>query len=197
MDRKVKIVVASCVVLVAIALAMMFRREPPHPEPSASGPGDRLVLRKQSATGNGQSKGHDDGLEPSAATSGGRKPTVPSPVDSASPPPALADDYPGRNEAGPTRWDTSIGIGPPRAAQTEDSARTHKIVDGDSLVSLARRYLGSADRHLEIYEANRGVLRNPGILPIGAELKIPLRVTSKAPSPAAPDRRPLVPIPRR
>jgi phage tail protein X len=38
---------------------------------------------------------------------------------------------------------------------------------------LAERYLGSASRAMEIYEANRGVLAHPGILPIGAELKIP------------------------
>jgi len=50
---------------------------------------------------------------------------------------------------------------------------THKVVDGDTLEVLAERYLGSPDRCLEIYEANRDVLPSPQLLPIGAELKIP------------------------
>jgi nucleoid-associated protein YgaU len=53
------------------------------------------------------------------------------------------------------------------------TARTHRIADGDSLVTLAERYLGSPDRALEIFEANRDVLSHPQLLPIGTELKIP------------------------
>ena len=60
---------------------------------------------------------------------------------------------------------------------------THKAVDGDSLASLAERYLGSASRAMEIYEANRNVLARSDVLPIGAELKIPqtLQAPSSAP----------------
>jgi phage tail protein X len=50
---------------------------------------------------------------------------------------------------------------------------THKIIDGDSLEQLAERYLGSASRAAELFEANRGVLARPELLPIGVELKIP------------------------
>ena len=57
--------------------------------------------------------------------------------------------------------------------ETASAPPTHKIIDGDSLALLAERYLGSASRAMEIYEANRDVLAHPGILPIGAELKIP------------------------
>jgi nucleoid-associated protein YgaU len=49
----------------------------------------------------------------------------------------------------------------------------HRIVDGDTLPQLAQRYLGSAERQGEIFEANRGVLSSPDLLPIGAMLKIP------------------------
>jgi len=53
--------------------------------------------------------------------------------------------------------------------------RRHTIVDGDDLRHLAKRYLGSPDRYMEIYQRNRNVLPDPALLPIGAELVIPGR----------------------
>jgi nucleoid-associated protein YgaU len=50
---------------------------------------------------------------------------------------------------------------------------THKIGDGDTLSGIAAKYLGRADRYLEIYNANRDVLKSPDLLPIGKTLKIP------------------------
>ena len=50
---------------------------------------------------------------------------------------------------------------------------THTVVAGDSLSSLAQRYLGSADRWKEIYEANRDTIRDPGMIHIGQVLTIP------------------------
>jgi len=72
----------------------------------------------------------------------------------------------------------------------------HEIVDGDTLEALAERYLGRADRALEIFEANRDVLEDPQLLPIGQELRIPPRgkepdTKSFVPLP------PLVPVPPR
>jgi hypothetical protein len=55
----------------------------------------------------------------------------------------------------------------------EGAARTHFIVDGDSLSRLAKLYLDDASRWEEIYALNRDQLTNPGLLPIGAELKLP------------------------
>ena len=43
--------------------------------------------------------------------------------------------------------------------------------------ALAERYLGSAARAEEIYQANRDVLRDPKLLPIGVELKLPPRAS--------------------
>jgi nucleoid-associated protein YgaU len=51
----------------------------------------------------------------------------------------------------------------------------HTIADGDTLPGLAARYLGDAQRWVEIFEANRGALSDPGILRLGVELKIPPR----------------------
>jgi nucleoid-associated protein YgaU len=63
--------------------------------------------------------------------------------------------------------------------------RIHRIVDGDTLGLLAQRYLGNTQRQNEIYEANRDRLKDPELLPIGVELRIP----SDSPPP------PLRPVP--
>lgn len=52
------------------------------------------------------------------------------------------------------------------------SAR-HRIVDGDTLAAIARRYYGDEQRAREIFEYNRGVLKDPELLPIGTELTLP------------------------
>lgn len=49
----------------------------------------------------------------------------------------------------------------------------HVITDGDTLGSLAERYLGSAERASEVYELNSDRLEHPEILPIGMVLRLP------------------------
>jgi hypothetical protein len=51
----------------------------------------------------------------------------------------------------------------------------HEIQNSDSLEKLAKRYLGDPARALEIFDFNRDKLKNPEILPIGAELRIPAK----------------------
>ena len=63
----------------------------------------------------------------------------------------------------------------PQASEEADEARTHIVADGDSLEKLASLYLNDPQRGKEIYELNRGLLSDPNLLPIGAELKIPER----------------------
>ncbi len=53
------------------------------------------------------------------------------------------------------------------------SVRRHRLVDGDSLEKLAERYLGSATLADQIYQANRSLLPDPHLLPIGVEIIIP------------------------
>jgi nucleoid-associated protein YgaU len=59
----------------------------------------------------------------------------------------------------------------------------HRIIDGDTLASLAAQYLGTSDRSSEIFDLNRDVLTRPDLLPIGGVLKIP-RIASEAEKPA-------------
>jgi nucleoid-associated protein YgaU len=51
--------------------------------------------------------------------------------------------------------------------------RTHHVTAGDTLTRISVRYYGTALRWQEIYNANRDKLRNPDILPLDVELRIP------------------------
>jgi nucleoid-associated protein YgaU len=56
---------------------------------------------------------------------------------------------------------------------TPKALRRHRITDGDSLESLAQRYLGKAERAAEIYALNGDILTAPDLLPLGRIIRIP------------------------
>ncbi len=58
-------------------------------------------------------------------------------------------------------------------SQHEPEVR-HVVQNSDTLEKLAKRYLGDEGRALEIFDLNRDVLDNPHLLPIDAELRIPV-----------------------
>src|SRR5262245_40612001 len=66
---------------------------------------------------------------------------------------------------------------PAQDIDRRDAAATikHRIVDGDTLESLAERYLQDRARWSDIFHHNRDQLTAPGALPIGVELRIPSR----------------------
>jgi LysM repeat protein len=74
----------------------------------------------------------------------------------------------------------------PASAQTGPAPisqpQSHRVQQGDTLSGLAQRYLGSSTRYLEIYTANRDLLRNPNDLRVGMTIRIP----SPHSEPAAP-----------
>ncbi len=51
--------------------------------------------------------------------------------------------------------------------------RVHVVAAGDTLGGLAKKYYGNAARWNTILEANRALLKNPNVLPLGARLQIP------------------------
>ncbi|MBN2476487.1 MAG: LysM peptidoglycan-binding domain-containing protein [Pirellulales bacterium] len=180
MDRSAKIALAFFVVFGGTVAALSFRREAHQPRPSEFQAGQTLVLRnhpgsasadRDGTEGNGDSRMPGEESLPSAQpiTEAAR---ILRPLESGEPPP-LARVYPDTSVPETSRWGTSIGLGLPPAARSVGSLRTHKIADGDTLEALAERYLGSAERSQEIYEANRDSLPSPQLLPIGAELRIP------------------------
>jgi nucleoid-associated protein YgaU len=118
------------------------------------------------------------------------KPSVEQPALNADvdPPPALAERYqpvlsrldsthPDDPAPAPPQADSlSDGVHraiPASRVNDREQERRHRVVDGDTLAQLAQKYLGDERRYLEILCANREVLTDPNLLPIGAELIIP------------------------
>jgi len=62
---------------------------------------------------------------------------------------------------------------PAPAAVEKPTIRTHTVVSGENLSSIAKRYYGNANRWTEILEANKATLRDPAALKVGMKLKIP------------------------
>ncbi|MEM8677712.1 MAG: hypothetical protein AAGF97_00025 [Planctomycetota bacterium] len=90
---------------------------------------------------------------PSASSSGwGQLVALPPPSKPTQPPTAAPPSFPQRRP---------------------QTFKTHRIVEGDSLPELAAQYLGSPDRYLELFEANRALLTQPDVLPLGERLVIP------------------------
>jgi nucleoid-associated protein YgaU len=113
-------------------------------------------------------------------------------------PPALPDEYHPlfKPAAGA---DNSGRVVSPGGQQTpRKPVKKHTIHDGDTLESLAVRYLGSAQRAQDILEANRDVLSDPQLLPIGVAIVIPpdtMLPPNSTESAMAEDAPPLVPLP--
>lgn len=49
----------------------------------------------------------------------------------------------------------------------------HVVQQGESLQSISTKYFGKPDFYLDIYLANRNVLRNPAVVPTGITVRIP------------------------
>ena len=123
------------------------------------------------------------------------KSTVLTPIDTGQPPPRLAKVFPRHENPGDCGWGSAVGHRLPLSDHGASPRQTtHKIVDGDTLDELARRYLGDSSRGIEIYEANRNLLLSPIALPIGTMLVIPQGDPPvRHPQGLLPDK-PLVPV---
>ena len=60
-------------------------------------------------------------------------------------------------------------------ARPQSPPRPYRLRDGDTLESIAERLLGNGARASEIFEANRGVLARPDVLPVGVMIVLPPR----------------------
>ncbi len=51
--------------------------------------------------------------------------------------------------------------------------RTYQVTHGDSLSTIAQRFMGSADRWQQLYDLNRNAIDNPDAIQVGTVLKVP------------------------
>ena len=76
---------------------------------------------------------------------------------------------------------------PAPVAPAPDGTRVVVVARGDSLSTLAARYLGDGDRWPEIYARNRDVITNPDLIHVGWRLRIPADPQASLGSAAIPD----------
>ena len=53
------------------------------------------------------------------------------------------------------------------------TSRTYTVVKGDTLSAISLKYYGDANLYMKIYEANRGLLKDPDKIYPGQVLTIP------------------------
>ena len=70
------------------------------------------------------------------------------------------------------------------ASETVASERLHVVQKGETLSSIAAKELGSTNRFIEIYEANRDQLKDANDVRVGMKLRMPSRQTSHGSKPA-------------
>ncbi len=58
-------------------------------------------------------------------------------------------------------------------AERADVFGVHVVSSGDTLSKLAKQYLGSANRYMDIFNANKGELTDPNVIKVGQKLTIP------------------------
>jgi nucleoid-associated protein YgaU len=188
-----KLAIAIAILIIGIGTAFVFRRE--HPVESSGAAVSPEPALRRAANQTAQPKPQ---AEPALA---GRiepyTPPAPTDVDRADSADVVSSlDNPEPQTGSPLKWQTVRRPAESFGALSSDPQRTpadrftaesptmvrqptplvrHKIVDGDTLAALARRYLGPEQGWHDLFEYNRDVLVTPELLPIGRELRIPPR----------------------
>jgi phage tail protein X len=196
MQRNSKLVLAGAIVLTGLAISSLFQRERPTAGPMTD-PASELVLRDDTGPH------YLTESPAAAATGTLALPPLPGPPPppevnrpaESGPPMVNLSPFewvdpapPAISWSDPTESFDSWTVDPlPASPEDEEFAAedadtgatagarpaSHVIVDGDTLASLATRYLGDASRAHELFEANRDVLSDPDVLPIGRRLTLP------------------------
>lgn len=68
---------------------------------------------------------------------------------------------------------TAKAVSTNRPAQTAPKARTYKVVSGDCLWNIAKRFYGNGSLYTKIFNANRNIIKNPNLIYPGQILNIP------------------------
>ncbi len=193
-----RVLLAAAVVLLGLLMAWPYRQSPPppaEPSPAASIPLPLTIRRPDQpleiapridvspAEGRySQTSLHDASREPPAALSAAQTYAL----ESLSPPPALPVSF--QPTAPPTErndWRPEAAAKPPLQPRPP---RPYRIRDGDTLEKIADRLLGNRDRAGEIFEANRNLLAQPDLLPVGITIMLPPRESASSLQPVAAQR---------
>ncbi len=88
-----------------------------------------------------------------------------------------------------SEWDIANNDNPTARRSSTDAmtatsakGRTHTVTDGETLSSIAGKYLGSQARYQEVFQANRDQLKSANDLKIGMKLIIPDRAETRSTS---------------
>lgn len=74
---------------------------------------------------------------------------------------------------GPITRVAQDGPHPAGIFETEKGLKVYRVGEGDTLMKIATRHLGRAERWKQIYNMNRDQLKDQKVLPIGQELVLP------------------------
>lgn len=90
-------------------------------------------------------------------------------------PPSTLPQNPIQLPVPPSLPEPSAPAQPAAPAEAPDNYTQYTVKRGESLSSIALDTLGDAERYMEIYQANRDLLKDPDTLRLGMTLKIPQR----------------------
>lgn len=191
-NQRARTLAVAMLVVIVIGVLAFGRRKTPHGTVNRIDSTSEILLRHPLPVGvEGQTSLSGDGRnwqQTSAPTAIGTRPLAPIPAERR-----LIALPPGTHSAA-SQITTKFSSVPRGSMAT----RTHRIVEGDSLEQLAEHYLGSRERFLELFEANRHILARPDVLPLGERLVIPFLAPSslvpQRPTYNRVDSRPLMPL---
>lgn len=184
MDRATRLKLAAGVLFVGMAASLLLGRHLPtasNAAPRESQPVLRHRREPLEASGVTSARRTPPIAAHALAGTSPAPPTLLTPAPSSPEAPTLPRSYPEAGQRMASRWGVSFAFGTETQCLVEHPRR-HRVADGDTLVGLAQRYLGSAEYARLIYEANCDLLSDPDLLPIGLELKIP-EAPSEEPAP--------------
>jgi nucleoid-associated protein YgaU len=78
-------------------------------------------------------------------------------------------------------WDKAKEIGGTNPAdfaanikvEVTDYFHLHTVKKGETLSEIAKEYLGAANKYMDIFNMNKDVLKNPDLIHVGDQIKIP------------------------